>query len=605
MTELTIAMKLFLESRGLGQGLQVGGRQVDNFGRNAKRQFDSVKRSIDGVTGNLAKMGVGIGAVASLVQSARMDQSINRIGLNAGASRKEVAGLRQELFRMGRDTGEDIDQLKDGSADLLASGLAWKSMLPTIDAVDDAMAVTGSRAQTLAGGLTVAASHFDFDLSKPGLAVELLDKMTVAGRKGNAELEDLSGIFARVGPNAKAANMQFAETLGYIEQLSLFEKNPERLATLAESTLRIFTNDKYRATAEKATRVPFYGGDGLRRAPFDVLEDIAAKYRSLPEGRARDKYLAGAFGETDQDTIKGLRTLLSGDSLSQVRSTVRDIEHAGGTIARDLPAALDNAVSQGGRLKSVLRDATETFTKPINKTIADLISTSLDPKSKGGLGMSKGEVVGYGIGTLLAGGLVAEIARSTLGNLGPLGRVLGGTATTAAGVAQGKVLQEMAGVTPVFVTNWPVGGSGGGSAGAAAAAAAGGGILGAGGAGAGGMALARLMGYAKVAGWTAGAGVALYGGYQAGDALYERFGDTQPFINGADKFGRSVDRLLSFFGNDEAQSRLTAHAKETARLEGTIKLILDERGVRLAQVPGTNQPNVDIDVYSGPMRMPH
>ena len=97
----------------------------------------------------------------------------------------------------------------------------------------------------------------------------------------------------------------------------------------------------------------------------------------------------------------------------------------------------------------------------------------------------------------------------------------------------------------------------------------------------------------------------MFAGIKTGEALYNRFGDTQPFMNGADKFGRSVDRLLSFFGNDEAQSRLAQHARSRAELEGTIKLILDDRGLRLAQVPGTNQPNVDIDVYSGPMRMPH
>jgi TP901 family phage tail tape measure protein len=606
MTELTIAMKLFLESRGLGQGLQVGGRQVDNFSRNARRQFDSVRRSIDGIAGNLGKLGVGVGAVATLVQSARLDQSINRIGLSAGASRQQVTGLREELFRMSRDTGEDLDQLKEGSADLLASGLSWRSMLPTIDAIDDAMAVTGAGARTLAGGLTVAAEAFEFDLSQSGMAVRLLDQMTVAGRQGNAELEDLSGIFSRVGVNAKSANLEFAETLGFIEQLSLIEKNPERLATLAESTLRLFTNQKYKDNAAKATGVRFYDADGAARSPLSVLDDIAAGYRTLGDKQSQDRYIAKAFGETDLDTMKGLRTLLSGGALAEARAKIRDIERASGTIANDLTTALDNPISQGGRLKSVLRQASEEFTKPINKTVADLISVSLNSKESGGLGMTNGEVLGYGLGTLLAGGVVAELARSTLGNLGPLGRVLGGTATTAAGVAQGKVLQEMAGVTPVFVTNWPVGGTGGGAgaAGAAAAAAAGGGIIGAGGAGAGGMALARLMGYAKFAGWTAAAGLAGYGGYQLGDAAYDRFGDTDPFMRGADKFGRSVDRLLSFFGNDEAQSRLTAHTKAKAELEGTIRLILDERGVRLAQVPGTNQPGVDVDVYAGPMRLP-
>lgn len=39
--------------------------------------------------------------------------------------------------------------------------------------------------------------------------------------------------------------------------------------------------------------------------------------------------------------------------------------------------------------------------------------------------------------------------------------LFGGAASTALGVAEGKVLEKVAGVTPVFVTNWPSGGAGG------------------------------------------------------------------------------------------------------------------------------------------------
>ena len=67
------------------------------------------------------------------------------------------------------------------------------------------MAVTGASAETLASGMTVAAQSFGFDLSDLKTAKLMLDQMYAAGNLGNAELENLADIFARVGNNAKTA----------------------------------------------------------------------------------------------------------------------------------------------------------------------------------------------------------------------------------------------------------------------------------------------------------------------------------------------------------------------------------------------------------------
>ncbi len=187
--------------------------------------------------------------------------------------------------------------------------MAYEQALASIRAINPAMAVTGASADQLASALSVAGEIFKFDLSRPETAVRLLDQMTAAGRLGNAELEDLASIFARVGGSAKNAGLSFGESLAFIEQLSLIEKEPERLATLADSTLRLFTNQNYLKEAAAATGVKFYDAKGERRAAFDVLQDIARKYQKFKADAQRDKAFAQAFGKTDLDTQRGLRAL--------------------------------------------------------------------------------------------------------------------------------------------------------------------------------------------------------------------------------------------------------------------------------------------------------
>jgi TP901 family phage tail tape measure protein len=205
------------------------------------------------------------------------------------------------------------------------------------------MAVTGAGADKLTSSVTVAATAFNFDLAKrPG--GQLLDKMTLAGRKGNAELENLADIFARVGVNAAAGGMGFEQTLAFIEGLSLIERQPERLATLADSTLRLFANLNYAKEAAKATGVRFFDQKtGERRNPMDVLKDLKKEYDKLGTDKERALFMRCLRqGRPRHD--QGLHALFGGDMLTKVQGFTGEIRDAGGTLQRDLPKALSNAV---------------------------------------------------------------------------------------------------------------------------------------------------------------------------------------------------------------------------------------------------------------------
>lgn len=447
--DLSLALRLYADSARFVAGLTQAGGSVHRFAQGAKGEIAALKNAMSSLQGQLATLGVSVGAIATAAQSARMDKGLTQIGQTANMSRGEVDKLRADLFRMSGETGQNVDDLQVGFNNAVQSGLKFKEAVPVIDATNKAMAVTGASADRLTAGLTVAATAFEFDLSKPMQASLLLDKMTVAGRQGNAELQNLSDIFARVGENASSANMGFDQTLAFIETLSLVERQPERLATLADSTLRLFTNMKYMKDAAQATGVKFFDAKGERRDAVEILKDIKGKYDKLKTDKDRAIFLQKAFGAADLDTIKGLRTLLGGDSLSKIGEFSAAIRNAGGTIERDLPEAISNAIDQTGRLKAALRQAADDFTRPINDAFQNVIKWGLDDKKKGGLGLD-GKDIAVG-GAALALGTAAAARYGGKAISGLIGK-LGGT---AAGIAEGKAIEAAAGVTPVYVVNMP------------------------------------------------------------------------------------------------------------------------------------------------------
>lgn len=448
-------MKLLLElvanNRELRNGLNSGRRDVHTFVTGAKKEFESLKGMATSLQGRLATLGIGIGVGKIVMDSARLDKSLTQIGQTAGEGTDKVKTLRKELFSMAGESGQGVENLRDGFNVLVQSGLNMKESRATLDGINVAMSVTGAQAHTLAGGLSVASTAFQFDLSKPGMALQLLDKMTVAGRLGNAELENLSDIFARVGVNAKSGNMGFDQTLGFIEALSRVERQPERLATLADSTLRVFTNLRYMADAQKGTGVKFFDAKGARRDVFAVLGDIKKKYDTLTTDKQRAVFIQKAFGKADLDTVKGIKTLLQGDNLTKAGEFTSQISKASGTLRKDFDEATRNLVDQTGRMGAKLREAADGFVTPINKALAEYMKFIMADKKDGGLGLDGKKMI-LGGGALIAGtALTARYGGKAISGMAD--KLLKKGGSTAAGVAEGKALQYAAGVTPVFVVN--------------------------------------------------------------------------------------------------------------------------------------------------------
>lgn len=556
------------------QQAQQGTRSFVNATRS---EFQRLKGFLQSFQGQLASLGLGFGLVQMQKNAALLEKKLIQVRLTAGMTAAEQTEAYKTMFDLIKKNGGVIEDTVSGFNNLVQAGLRYKEAIEATKAVSLAKAVTGASEDSLSGALTVGAANFSFDLASLGVATKMLDSMTVAGRLGNAELEQLSGIFSRVAQRAQSAGMGFDKTLAFIEGLSQIERQPERLATLADSTLRLFTNAHYAKAAEKATGVSFFGADGSRRDSISVLEDMRKGFVKLTTDAQRFQYVSKAFGKADLDTQRGILALLSGKGLENIRQFEEQIKSAGGTLQRDLNTSVSNAADQASRLKNTLRESAEGFARPINDAVANAIKYLLDAKKDGGLGLSGGAIAG--------GAAVGAVGVYALARIlpGVLGRLVGRTGGLAAGVAEGKALQSAAGVMPVYVTNWAeMNGGGGGS-----------GLLSAGGAAAGGAAavgllaklrnmagVAALLGHAPLSVAGAGAvagGVGLAGlaGFGVGTGLKKLLLEGNA---AGDAIGESVARMLSLFGNEEAGrgvSRMDAFKSTTVGGEVTVRVLAD------------------------------
>lgn len=428
-------------------------RTLKTIAMGVRQEFDRIKGLGGSMQGQLAGLGVGIGVVSGVTGSARLDRQLIRTQQTAGMSGEQREEWRDDQWRLAKTYGIEREQVQTGFDTLVASGLSYDKAKLSTEAIAQSTAVTGADSGILAKALVTGASAFDIDLAQPEAALDLLQKMIVAGRLGNAELENLSSIFPKVGADSKKAGMSLAQSLSFVETLSLIELEPERLGTLAQSTLRAFNNDGYRQNVTKTTGVDFFGKQGETRNTQDVFLDLKKKYGALKTDRDRAKFMGVVFGKMDQDTQKGVNAFMTGNRLEQFAASTGDINNAKGVIEKDLADNLNSSTAVGSRMKATLGQAIDRMARPLNKGFADMGTYLLDDLNLSGEQMlAGGAALGFG------GYYAGRGAKAGAGAL--LNKFMGGPETLK-GIAVGKVLEEATGVTSVFVTNWPAASLGG------------------------------------------------------------------------------------------------------------------------------------------------
>lgn len=435
---------------------QNGGRSLrtlKTIAAGARQEFERLKGLGGSMQGQLAGLGMGVGVVSALKSSAQLERMLIQTKQTAEMSEEQKGDWKTEGFRIAKAYGIDRSGVDGGFNTLIASGVKYDAAKKTADAIGQATAITGADSSVLGKAVVAASSAFNIDLNEDGAALDLLQKMTVAGRLGNAELENLSDLFPKIGGAAAAAGMSIEQALAFTESLSKVELQPERLGTLAESTLRVFSNKQYRDQVTKSTGVSFFNKDKSSRNPEEVFSELKRKYEAMKTDEQRAKFMGVVFKGMDQDTVRGWRSMLTGERLDDLKSGSKELDKAAPIYNRDLKENTESTSGTAARMKATLAEAIDRMASPLNKSFADMGSYLLDDLNLSGEQMLLGGAA-LGVGGYYAG-------RGAKAGAGALFNKLTGGPETLKNIAVGKVLEEATGVTSVFVTNWPSGMLGG------------------------------------------------------------------------------------------------------------------------------------------------
>ena len=529
------------DAQGYLRGMNTAAAGTRRFSAGIRGEFERVKGTLGSLKGILAGIGVTVGGIKLAVDTAQFERDMRRLQVNLGASRAEMESWRSEAYDNQKRYGTLLTDQKELAESLQAAGLDITAIRGAAEPVSKTLQVAKTNADQLGKALGVAREQFGIDITDKAAVEGLLDRMVVAGRLGNAELENLPDIFARVGGRAKDANFTLDQTLALTEALSQSEPQAERLATLVDSTLRIFTNGKYIQQAQRATGVSFFDAKGARRDPLAVIRDMKTAYDKLTTDAQRNQFITSAFGKMDLDTQRGLRKAMDDGTLDKIDEFNRQLRNATGTVDRDLGTAMDNAVTQANRLKGAFHEAIEDgVMRPLDNAFTNVVGFMMDSKEQGGLGLSGESMLKIGGGALsaaLLGGMAIRLTRGLRGGGGLLG--IGGNLATA------KAMEHAAGVQPVFVVNMPGGGFGGGALPGL------GGLGGLGGEAAG--AAGALGKFAQAANIAAAAVTAFSAGWSLGTAMREAYLQTEAGQKFDHAGGQVIATVLSWFGNEEAQ----------------------------------------------------
>lgn len=424
-------------------------RTLKTIAMGVRQEFDRIKGLGGSMQGQLAGLGVGVGVIAGLKSNANLERVLIRTKQTAGMTNEQKEEWHTEGWRIAKTYGASREDVDTGFNTLIASGVNYDAAKKTGDAIGQANAITGANPAILGKAVVAASGAFNINLNKEGAALDLLQKMTVAGRLGNAELENLSDLFPKIGGAAAAAGMSIEQALAFTESLSKVELQPDRLGTLAESTLRVFSNKQYRDQVSKTTGINFFNKDKSSRNPVEVFSELKRKYEAMKSDEQRAKFMGVVFKGMDQDTVRGWRSMLTGERLDDLKSGAKTLTAAEPIYNKDLKENTESTSGTSARMKATLAEAIDRMATPLNKGFADLGSYLLDDLNLSGEQMLAGGAA-LGIGGYYAG----RGAKSGAGAL--LNKFMGGPETLK-NIAVGKVLEEATGVTSVFVTNWPGG----------------------------------------------------------------------------------------------------------------------------------------------------
>jgi hypothetical protein len=428
--QLQTAIELSLKDK-FSPSIKNAGNATGNFKDQAVNAANSIDKAFSSVGATLATLGVTIGAAALIKKSIDYEDSIIRIGTNAGMSGSEVNQFRRDLLAVATDAKVPIQELVKFSQvvtdNSIGLDVASESARFMADAIQG-LGLSGQEAADIFSVLYQKSGNIDTVKQKLNNLAEIDNRLQGMGMSQ----------FARFLPELMEASDAAADNIEdlYISILTLNNGATNKQA-LAQYKAAMDDFSKNRDDIKRRTGFDVKDHDGELKSFSEIISALVDKGKKVG-GIERFKK---AFNFND-NTIKAIKQFNKYSA-----ETIERVSDMGDTSTAVRDRADQNAKSLAANLVSlhnnILKLADASLTKPIEG-----LAKLLDKHPKGMELAIKG--VGGAILALTAMKGFSTVVKFISDFQNVKGKGIGNIGTGLSGGA----------VTPVYVTNW--GGMGGG-----------------------------------------------------------------------------------------------------------------------------------------------
>ena len=431
------------------------GANMAEFARTNERAMSVVRastaaagRGLDALGNRYTGMIAGFAGGAMLRNYSQLDRSLTRMGITAGKTREEIAGIFQQTQDVAIKFAVDTSDVQAAFEEINARSGDLDLAIKNSENIGMALAASGAEGSTL-GGLIAEYKKLKIEDQKQTLLA--LDGMNRLGKEGAFELKDAAeklpaslSMYSAVGGKGVKGAM---DVMAVAESAMDVTANKDKAATAVENFIRDLQNPKVVKTL-KANGIDVFDKNGSMRALPQLLEEVASRSARGGIKNQRGRLTDAGFNQDSMDLIAGA----TGEAGAAKLKTYMGIVADGQSIIEDASYASKDFTSATQRLTTALEKFTNReLAKPVQE-LADALN-SVDKETVNNW-LEVGKNIAIATGGIIAARKVFQVGKGAWDLFG------GGKSK---GIPAGVADVFGSGVMPVYVTNMPASGLGKGN----------------------------------------------------------------------------------------------------------------------------------------------
>jgi TP901 family phage tail tape measure protein len=276
-------------------------KSLDSAGKKSSTALHAIGKAalVTSVAVGAAAVGVGF----MVKKAADFEQQISTLGAVTNASGRQMEQFRRQAIKAGADTKFSALQAAQAQTELAKGGLSVQQIMGGGLKAALALAAAGDLELADAATFTVNAMKL-FGLHGRD-SMKVADQLATAANATTADVKDFGMALTQGGTAAKAAGLDFTNTITILEALaSIGVKNSDAGTSLKTTLSQLATPTKKAAGLMEEMGLKFFDANGKMKSAVDISSMLRDKWSGL----TKEQRLAAASTIAGTD---GMRTLLA------------------------------------------------------------------------------------------------------------------------------------------------------------------------------------------------------------------------------------------------------------------------------------------------------